>query len=159
MTENISYKPVGGITRALLYAVGECSTLEEVLATEPTEVLLKESASHYEEKFSVECGRVGVQHTLTLVAAVESAAAWLDEEFQRTTAAEGVVARISLASGEELVVGWCERLREEAALRTSSLRYSTFSSAREQGEVSLTLEGDSVASARHNPHSTIVTIN
>lgn len=158
MTENISYKPVGGIVRAQLYAVGEHSTIEAVLATVPTEVPLKESASHYEENFSVECGRVGVHHTLTLVASAERAAAWLDEEFQRSTASEGVVARISLASGEELIAGWCEHLGGEAALRTSSLRYTTHSSAKQEGVVSLTMEGYSVGSARHNPHSTIVTI-
>ena len=153
MTENISYKPVGGIVRAQLYAVGEHSTIEAVLATTPTEVPLKESASHYEENFSVECGRVGVHHTLTLVASAERAAAWLNEEFQRTTASEGVVARISLASGEELIAGWCEHLGGE-----SSLRYTTHSSAKQEGVVSLTMEGYSVGSARHNPHSTIVTI-
>lgn len=158
MAENISYKPVGGITRARLYAVGECSSLEEVLATEPAEVSLKESASHYEERFSVECGRVSVQHTLTLIAPVEQAAAWLDEDFQRTAASEGVVALISLASGEELTIGWSERLEQESSLRIAAMLYDTGSGPKHRGEVSLSLVGYSTQSARHNPHSTILTI-
>jgi hypothetical protein len=154
MTEKNSYKPVGGVLRAELYPTGMMSEVEQILAGEAVEVELKDYASHYDEIFSVESAGVGVEQTLTLVASAERAEAWMEAEWQRRAAAEGVVARLSLATGEELIVGWEKRLQSEAALRLHTLHYTTGTSPREMPEITLTLVGHTTTSARKNPLST-----
>lgn len=155
MADTTSYKPIGGILRAELWHYSEQHTLQKLLATEAIEVTLSDDRSHYDESFSVRMSQVGVQQTLTLVASPQDAAPWLDREFQRLAAAEGLVARLHLASGEMLVAGWCSHLEGDASLRLKAVEYSSAQSPKQTPHVRLTLEGFSTESARENPLSNI----
>lgn len=150
MAEKTSYKPIGGVLRAELFPIGQHTTTAELLERSPIEVELWDYASSYEEKFSVESGQVGVEHTLTLVASAEVADEWLEEEFCRVAAANGVVARLQLACGESFLVGQSTKFLLEQPLR---LRAVTYSSARKPAEtplVKLTLVSFDTCSSRQN---------
>lgn len=151
MTESNSYKPIGGILRAELFPVAESVSAEQVLQQSAVEVELWDYTSIYQEVFSVVSGQVSVRHALTLVASAEQAAAWLDEEFQRRAAIEGLVARLHLSSGETLLVGVSSKFNLEQALRLDELRYSSGSSPATTPLVTLSLVSYDTQSARNNP--------
>ena len=139
MTENKFYKPVGGIVAAELFFAGECRSLDEVLSGECVEVELLDDGSDYEESIRAKERLVSVQHTLTLVAPRSNAEGWLAQEFVARCATEGVVARIELASGEVLVVGFDARFGVEQALRLDELRFLSGRSLNDSPRVALKL--------------------
>ena len=46
-------------------------------------------------------------------------------DYEFSLAADGAVALVKLATGEEIKVGWCKRMGFEQALRLSSLEYDS----------------------------------
>jgi hypothetical protein len=123
MTELKNSKPIGGVVRAVLYAVGELSSREDIAQREGIEVELVDDGSSYEEAFRSAEGLVSVEHTLTLCSQRKDASPWLDTRFVERAAVEGVVAEIVLASGESVVVGWSERFGFEQALRIKEILF------------------------------------
>lgn len=139
MTQVKRYKPVGGITSAELFTVGDKSRVEELVAGQGVEVVLVDDGSEYEELVTADNSPVSVCHTLTLCSTPALAAAWFDEEFLQRAAVEGVAARVVMATGEEITLGWSERFGFEQALRLKSLGFSSGSKPNTSPAVVLTL--------------------
>ena len=147
MTENKFYKPVGGIVRAELFHTSQVSSVEQLRWGRGVEVGLVDDASSYAEQFSADNRQVSVLHTLTLCSDRNLAKGWFDGEFVRRVAADGVVALVELATGEELTVGWCRRMGLEQALRLKSLEFDSGESLNDSPRVKLTLCCRDVTSA------------
>ena len=147
MTENKFYKPVGGIVRAELFHTSQVGSVEQLRWGRGVEVGLVDDASSYAEQFSADNRQVSVVHTLTLCSDRNLAKEWFDGEFLRRVAADGVVALVELATGEELTVGWCKRMDFEQALRLKSLEFDSGESLNDSPRVKLTLCCRDVTSA------------
>ena len=147
MTENKFYKPVGGIVRAELFHTSQVGSVEQLRWGRGVEVGLVDDASSYAEQFSADNRQVSVLHTLTLCSDRNLAKEWFDGEFLRRVAADGVVALVELATGEELTVGWCRRMGLEQALRLKSREFDSGKSLRDSPRVKLTLCCRDVTSA------------
>lgn len=150
MTENKFYKPVGGLVRAELFLASQLSGIEYALWGMGIEVGLVDDASSYVEQFSADNRQVSVLHTLTLCSDRNLSKAWFDEEFLRRAAADGVVALVELATGEQIKVGWCKRMGFEQALRLSKLEFESGKSPDDSPRVKLTLSCRDVTSALNN---------
>ena len=140
MTENKFYKPVGGILSAELFFASEVNTAGDLPEGKGVAVELIDDESTYEELFSASNGLVSVQHTLTLASDRNLAREWLSQEFVQRCTAEGVVARVTMATGEQIVVGTDPRFGFEQALRLSSLGFMSGSSPNDSPRVILTLK-------------------
>ena len=139
MTENEFYKPVGGILSAELFYVGDLESELDMVEGRGVEVELIDYKSSYEELMSADNGLVSVQHTLTLASDRNLAREWLSQEFVQRCTAEGVVARVMMATGEQIVVGTDPRFGFEQALRLGSLKFSSGDRPNSSPEVVLTL--------------------
>lgn len=139
MTENEFYKPVGGILSAELFYVGDLESELDMVEGQGLAVELCDDRSTYEEHFSAENGLVSVQHTLTLVADGNKGREWLQRDFIERCSTEGVVARVEMATNDEIVVGHCPRFDFEQALRLGSLKFSSGDRLNSSPEVVLTL--------------------
>ncbi len=147
MTQIKKYKPVGGITSAELFTVGGKVGAEELIAGQGVAVGLVDDGSRYEEMLSADATPVSVLHTLTLCSDRHLAAEWFDEQWLQRAAIEGVAARITMATGEELTLGWSERFSFEQALRLKSLTFNSGSSPNDSPKVVLTLVSEDTCSA------------
>lgn len=150
MTENKFYKPVGGLVRAELFHSSQLGSIEYALWGTGIEVGLVDDASSYVEQFSADNRQVSVLHTLTLCSDRNLASEWFDEEFLRRVAADGVVALVELATGEQIKVGWCKRMGFEQALRLDSLEFDSGQGLNDSPRVKLTLRCRDVTSALNN---------
>lgn len=121
MSDGIKYKPAGGVVAAELYPVRGLASPAGMTAGSGVAVELCDAGCSYTESFSVEECRVKVEHKLVLRADPSRAEAWFGEKFLSQCGCEGVAARIRLASGETMVVGWSSRFGFEQALRLRSL--------------------------------------
>ena len=120
MTASTPRKPAGGITAAaitpagnlLRAALGADGRAEAVFrdGTLLTRLPLAEQRSSYTELSDTQAGPQRVRHTLKLVVSREAA---------RTT--EGLIATVTAASGERLLIGWSARLGREQPLRLGSV--------------------------------------
>ena len=147
MTEKRSFKPVGGVAHAELFAVGGIDSVEDMVQGKGITVELLDQGSHYDEEASADNLPVSVQHTLTLCAWSDRGAAWLDADFLARAAADGVVARVGLRSGESMVVGWSQRFGLEQPLRLRSMAFHSGSRLSDSPHVVLTLTSHDTASA------------
>ncbi len=147
MTQIKKYKPIGGVTSAELFSVGDKVGAEELVAGQGVAVGLVDDGSKYEELLSANATPVSVQHTLTLCSDRQLAAEWFDEAFLQRTALEGVAARITLATGEELLLGYSERFGFEQALRLKSLSFNSGDRPNNSPKVVLTLVSEDTCSA------------
>ena len=146
MTEN-NYKPKGGVVAAELYPVAELHDVESLERGGGIGVEIVDDGSSYEELFVAKEGMVSVEHTLTLCASRPDAEAWLDADFVQRCAVEGVVARVEMATGEELLIGWSKRFGFEQALRLEQLHFSSGSEPNFAPRVCLKLGSHDVQSA------------
>lgn len=124
-------KPAGGITAAAITPAG--NLLREATAADGraeaafrdatllTELPLAEQRSSYTEQSDTQAGPQRVRHTLRLVVSREAARALLTPAFLRRAVTEGLIATVTAASGERLLVGWSARLGTEQPLRLSSV--------------------------------------
>ena len=147
MTENKFYKPVGGLVRAELFHSSQVDSVEQLRWGGGVEVGLVDDASSYTEQFSADNRQVSVLHTLTLCSDRNQAGAWFDGEFLRRVAADGVVAKVELATGEQITVGWCSRMGLEQSLRLHSLEFDSGKSLNDSPRVMLSLSCRDVTSA------------
>ncbi len=150
MATNNTFKPIGGIVAAELFLVNGLKSRNDMSKTEGIKVNLSDYASHYDESFLSDNGLVSVNHTLTLVAAREDAKAWIDAEFLRNCAADGVAAKVTLSTGEKLTIGWSEKMQFEQALRLKSLTCSTGTRPKHRPRIELVLSCCDVCSAYNN---------
>lgn len=125
MAEQKNYKPIGGVVKASLYAVGDIDSIDDVVEGHGIEVDLVDDGSSYEELFCPKQGLVSVEHTLTLCSPRNNAEPWLDARFVEHCAAEGVVALVELATGERIRIGWSRKFGFEQALRLSAMSFSS----------------------------------
>lgn len=139
MSEGKNYKPAGGVAAAELFAVRGLASPAQMAAGGGTAVEIDDAGSSYTETFTVDEGRVTVEHVLVLRADLGRAAAWFDEEFLARCAAEGVAARVALASGGTLLAGWSPRFGFEQALRLRSLAVRSGERAADAPHAELTL--------------------
>ena len=147
MTENLAYKPVGGLLRAELFALEGLSSAEDMVSGAGVEVSLMDDGSSYEELHSAEGLPVSVQHTLTLCSDRNLAREWFDEQWLARLASEGVAARVTLSTGEQIVLGYSERFGFEQALRLESLKFFSGKSPNERPRVQLVLRSHDTQSA------------
>lgn len=147
MTVKKSYKPIGGVSRAELFVVGDGFSVESVVEGGGIEVELIDDGSSYEELFISTDGLVSVQHTLTLTARRGVADEWLDKRFLELCAAQGVVARVLLSSGESLTVGWSERFGVEQALRLEQMHLQSGNKPTDEPRICLKLKAVDTQSA------------
>lgn len=147
MTVKKSYKPIGGVSRAELFVVGDGFSVESIVEGGGIEVELIDDGSSYEELFISTDGLVSVQHTLTLTARRGVADEWLDKRFLELCAAQGVVARVLLSSGESLTVGWSERFGVEQALRLEQMHLQSGSKPTDEPRICLKLKAVDTQSA------------
>lgn len=127
MAASTPRKPAGGITAAaitpagnlLRAAPGADGRVEAVFRDGAllTPLPLAEQRSSYSELSDTQAGPQRVRHTLTLVIGREAARALLTPSFRRTAAADGLIATVTAASGERLLIGWSARLGKEQPLR------------------------------------------
>lgn len=147
MTVKKSYKPIGGVSRAELFVVGNDFSVEHIVQGGGIEVELIDDGSSYEELFLSTDGLVSVQHTLTLTARRGVADEWLDKRFLELCAAQGVVAMVVLSSGESLTVGWSERFGAEQALRLEQMLLQSGSKLTDEPRICLKLKAVDTQSA------------
>ena len=131
MTASTPRKPAGGITAAaitpagnlLRAALGADGRAEAVFrdGTLLTRLPLAEQRSSYTELSDTQAGPHRVRHTLKLVVSREAARTLFDPAFRRTAATEGLIATVTAASGERLLIGWSARLGTEQPLRLGSV--------------------------------------
>lgn len=140
MTENLTYKPIGGVAEAELWVVGGLTSVEELRDGTGLRVDLADDGSLYEESIETEGRPVSVRHTLTLCSDPNRARAWFDSRLLDHAAIEGLAARITLATGERLTLGWSERFGFEQALRLRSLHFSSGAKPNASPTVKLVLE-------------------
>lgn len=146
MTEK-RFKPVGGVAHAELFAVHSLGGVEDIVSGQGVAVPLMDDGSHYDEHIEASGLPVSVEHTLTLCSDRNLSEGWRDKEFLRHAAAEGVVAHITLLTGERLMVGWSPHFGFEQALRLRSLTFHSGSRPAEQPKVVLTLASRDTTSA------------
>ena len=78
MSEGKQYKPVGGVVAAELFAVRGLASPAQMTAGTGTAVELCDAGCSYSETFTVDEGRVSVEHVLVLRADMKRAEAWFD---------------------------------------------------------------------------------
>lgn len=147
MSENKNFKPIGGVVAAELFMLDWVRNAENIIPGSGINVELADYASHYEEDFISDNGLVSVQHTLTLVADRQNASPWMEAEFLRRCAGEGVVAMVWLATGEVLTIGRCQRMGLEQALRLQSLNCTSGTRPRHRPTAELVLKCSDLSSA------------
>ena len=147
MSEKLTYKPIGGVVAAELYLVRDLASAEDIIPGSGLAVALVDDGSHYDESFTAEQGAVSVNHSLTLCSDRNSASAWFDVELMQIASTEGVAALITLATGEQLRLGWSRKFGFEQALRFKSLEFHSGMRPGEEPRVSLTLCSRDTSSA------------
>ena len=147
MSENKNFKAVGGVIAAELFTLDAVRNTEQIIPGSGIRVELADYASHYEESLLSENGLVSVHHTLTLVADRQNATPWMEAEFLRRCAAEGVVAMVWLATGEVLTMGLCHKMGVEQALRLHSLTCASGTRPRQRPRSELILKCHDVRSS------------
>jgi hypothetical protein len=110
-------------------------------------VELLDQGSHYDEEASADNLPVSVQHTLTLCSDRNQAREWFDEQWLARLASEGVAARVTLSTGEQIVLGHSERFGFEQALRLQSLKFLSGKSPNDSPRVQLVLRSLDTQSA------------
>ena len=121
MTASTPRKPAGGITAAaitpagnlLRAALGADGRAEAVFrdGTLLTRLPLAEQRSSYTELSDTQAGPQRVRHTLKLVVSREAARTLFGPAFRHTAATEGLIATVTAASGERLLMGREQPLR------------------------------------------------
>ncbi len=150
-------KPVGGITAAmitpagnLLRAAAAADGLTELSFRDTAQIVdlpLIDDRSTYAETADSQTGLTRVRHKLSLVVERSDARMLFDDAFRRTALYEGLVAIVTAASGEQIVVGWSERLGTEQPLRMTGLGMESGRKPLDGTPATLTLESEDASPA------------
>ena len=130
----MSYKPIGGVRSVSLHTANTAGINKEGLVVE-----LADDRSFSLQTLKVENGVLVVEHTLTLVAHIDDAAPWLEQSFIDRTILEGVVAMVTLNSGEQKWVGHSDKMLFEQPMRLRSVEIDSACSAAEIPTVKIVL--------------------
>ncbi len=125
METNPNNRLVGGIAKVILHhpfeSLSEVEVGDESVGSVTPQLILS-SCSYLEERLCEDCGS-GVKHTLTL-AIQHECPPYGDSTFQDVIR-DGVVADITLATGEVIRVGWSERYGVSSPMRLESVNYES----------------------------------
>jgi len=143
-------KPVGGVRSVELFRPclveaawsGREAAIAPAQGASATAVPITEDKSLYTEHLRQEHGLRSVVHELRIEAGEADAAPWFDREFLRRAAAEGVVARVEMLSGEVLWAGISRRFGTAQPLYLTAVESSSALSPRQRPTVSVTLRGE-----------------
>ena len=116
----VTVTPAGNLLRAAVAADGRAEAIFRD-ATQLTALPLAEQRSSYTELSDTQAGPHRVRHTLKLVVSREAARTLFDPAFRRSAATVGLIATVTAASGERLLIGWSARLGTEQPLRLGSV--------------------------------------
>ena len=89
-------------------------------ATQLTALPLAEQRSSYAERLDTDAGPQRVRHTLTLVVGRETFRKAFTPALRRAAETEGLIALVTMASGERLLAGWSARFGTSQPLRPDS---------------------------------------
>ena len=129
MADSTPRKPAGGVAAVtvtpagnLLRAVAADGRAEAIFrdATQLTALPLAEQRSSYAERLDTDAGPQRVRHTLTLVVGRETFRKAFTPALRRAAETEGLIALVTMASGERLLAGWSARFGTSQPLRPDS---------------------------------------
>lgn len=109
---------------------------------------LAEQRSSYTETLDTQAATARVRHTLTPVVDREAAREYFTPAFVRVATTEGVVAVVSAASGERLLVGWSARFGAEQPLRLAAIENASGTEPLDGTPVTLAFESEDTQAAR-----------
>lgn len=115
----VTITPAGNLLRAAVAADGRVeATFRD--AIQLTALPLAEQRSSYAERFDTDAGPQRMRHTLTLVVSRETSRTAFTPAFRRAAETEGLIAIVTMASGERLLAGWSARFGTTHPLRLGS---------------------------------------
>ena len=114
-----AYNPAGNLLRAAVAADGRAEAIFRD-ATQLTALPLAEQRSSYAERLDTDAGPQRMRHTLTLVVGRETFRKAFTPALRRAAETEGLIALVTMASGERLLAGWSARFGTPAVLTLTS---------------------------------------
>ena len=115
----VTVTPAGNLLRAAVAADGRAEAIFRD-ATQLTALPLAEQRSSYAERLDTDAGPQRVRHTLTLVVGCEAFRKAFTPALRRAAETEGLIALVTMASGERLLAGWSARFGTSQPLRPGS---------------------------------------
>ena len=115
----VTVTPAGNLLRAAVAADGRAEAIFRD-ATQLTALPLAEQRSSYAERLDTDAGPQRVRHTLTLVVGREAFRKAFTPALRRAAETEGLIALVTMASGERLLAGWSARFGTSQPLRPGS---------------------------------------
>ena len=115
----VTVTPAGNLLRAALGADGRAEAVFRD-GTLLTRLPLAEQRSSYAERLDTDAGPQRVRHTLTLVVGREAFRKAFTLALRRAAETEGLIALVTMASGERLLAGWSARFGTSQPLRPGS---------------------------------------
>ena len=112
----VTVTPAGNLLRAAVAAALRGFAVRQALAALP----LAEQRSSYAERLDTDAGPQRVRHTLTLVVGRETFRKAFTPALRRAAETEGLIALVTMASGERLLAGWSARFGTSQPLRPDS---------------------------------------
>ena len=154
MYGNDTKKPIGGIACCALYPADSVHIrsitmdgCDALFVGQPYNFELFDERSSFIEQMLSDKGVLKVVHRLELIADRNFASVWLEPSFTHQAIDRGLVARLSLTDGRELLVGCSGKFVSERPLRLSSLTFDSGSRANETPTLTLTLTSEDTAFA------------
>ena len=154
MYGNDTRKPIGGIAHCALYPADSVrirsittNGCHALFARQPYEFELFDERSSFSEQMLSDKGVLKVVHRLELIADRNFASVWLSADFTHQAIDKGLVARLTLSDGRELLVGYSVKFEREQPLRLSSLTFNSGSRANETPTMKLILTSEDTAFA------------
>ena len=112
----VTVTPAGNLLRAAVAADGRAEAIFRD-ATQLTALPLAEQRSSYAERLDTDAGPQRMRHTLTLVVGRETFRKAFTPALRRAAETEGLIALVTMASGERLLAGWSARFGTSQPLR------------------------------------------
>lgn len=141
-----THKPIGGVESVALYPTNAVESVlfssrgcEVSFVADPIDVELLENSSYYEEKLTCKNGTAKITHRVVITAEREWADRWLSNKFLERASMEGLVAKVKLCDGRNLLVGYSAHFGDEQPLRLESLLYNSGRTPHDRPTVTLTL--------------------
>lgn len=156
MTTTLSRKPAGGVVAVTLSPAGNLLRAEasgggvEVTFRDERRLVvlpLAEERSSYGEEADTQAGPMRIKHLLTLAVNRELASECFSAELLQTAATEGLLAIVTMASGERLLAGWSAKFGTSQSLRTGTVRMASGQKALDGTWTYLTLGSEDTAPA------------
>ena len=141
-----THKPIGGVESVALYPTNAVESVlfssrgcEVSFLSDSIDVELLDNSSYYEEKLESKSGTAKITHKVVITAEREWADRWLSNKFLERASMEGLVAKVKLCDGRNLLVGYSAHFGDEQPLRLESLLYNSGRTPHDRPTVTLTL--------------------